>query len=302
MSETLPQEKEPLPYNPLVMEDEWRRGQVLPLAESIYEKSQFEALPILADALEEQGCTDSNILSHLRNNTCPHHKGCWALGLVLGGDHELESSIEVIRDQMLLYAKHFKRELDLSTVELPERTKEQKKEFIRLLIIDKKLTTEEAYQACKKEFHCYHYQEERSLDELIDPEQEERNPQTQGSYAIWVEDSQNAPERNANLSANQIKERKLQTMTLRERLYDELYHWDKNSSNPDQTQRHLDSTNTYTHCSGSRHVGGHVPCVCWYSFPRKMFVLWSRPGDRDAALRARSVVSLPAKPSEARVE
>ncbi|KKP54384.1 MAG: hypothetical protein UR46_C0023G0005, partial [Parcubacteria group bacterium GW2011_GWA1_33_6] len=217
---------------------------------------------------------------------CPHHKNCWALGLLRG--QELEPQIS---DQLQLYATHFNRELDLSTVELPERTKEQEQEFTRLLIIDKKLATEEAYQACKKQFPCYHYQENKPLDQLIDPEQEERNPQTQGSYAIWVEDSQNAPERNANLSANQIKERKLQTMTLRERLYDELYHWDKNSSNPDQTQRHLDSTNTYTHCSGSRIVGGLLPYVYWYSFAREMYVTWYHSGPRDGRLRARSVVS-----------
>jgi len=286
MSETPTQEKfKEYTYEPLVMKSEWLTPDIKELAEQAYQDGNFSILPVIADALEERGC-DDRILNHLKNPSCPHHKNCWALGLLRG--QELEPQIS---DQLQLYAKHFKRELDLSTVELPERTKEQKKEFIRLLIIDKKLTTEEAYQACKKEFHCYHYQEERSLDELIDPEQEERNPQTQGSYAIWVEDSQNAPERNANLSANQIKERKLQTMTLRERLYDELYHWDKNSSNPDQTQRHLDSTNTYTHCSGSRDVDGHVPYVCWDSFYRKMYVHWSDPGDPYAALRARSVVS-----------
>ena len=297
MSETPTQEKfKEYTYEPLVMKPEWLTPDIKKLAEQAHEDGNFSILPVITDALEERGC-DDRILKHLKNPLCPHHKNCWALGLLRG--QELEPQIS---DQLQLYATHFNRELDLSTVELPERTKEQEQEFTRLLIIDKKLATEEAYQACKKQFPCYHYQENKPLDQLIDPEQEERNPQTQGSYAIWVEDSQNAPERNANLSANQIKERKLQTMTLRERLYDELYHWDKNSSNPDQTQRHLDSTNTYTHCSGSRHVGGHVPCVCWYSFPRKMFVLWSRPGDRDAALRARSVVSLPAKPSEARVE
>ena len=299
MSETLPQEKEPLPYNPLVMEDEWRRGQVLPLAESIYEKSQFEALPILADALEEQGCTDSNILSHLRNNTCPHHKGCWALGLVLGGDHELESSIEVIRDQMLLYAKHFKRELDLSTVELPERTKEQKKEFIRLLIIDKKLTTEEAYQACKKEFHCYHYQEERSLDELIDPEQEERNPQTQGSYAVWTRDTQEADPQNADRSANWLRDNEIKTETLRECLVHNLKFHEENSQRPNETQRHLDSGHTYTKCSGSRDVDGNVPRVSGNFFSRRIYVIWDGSSFRDAAHRARSVVSLPAKLSKA---
>jgi hypothetical protein len=38
---------------------------------------------VLADALEDAGCTNSDILYHLR---CPgpHVRGCWALDLLLG--------------------------------------------------------------------------------------------------------------------------------------------------------------------------------------------------------------------------
>jgi hypothetical protein len=37
----------------------------------------------LADALEDAGCTDADILSHLRSPG-PHVRGCWALDLLLG--------------------------------------------------------------------------------------------------------------------------------------------------------------------------------------------------------------------------
>ena len=40
-------------------------------------------LGVLSDALEEAGCTDEAILSHLRGPG-PHVRGCWALDLVLG--------------------------------------------------------------------------------------------------------------------------------------------------------------------------------------------------------------------------
>jgi hypothetical protein len=40
-------------------------------------------LAVLSDALEEAGCTDADILSHLRSPG-PHVRGCWALDLVLG--------------------------------------------------------------------------------------------------------------------------------------------------------------------------------------------------------------------------
>ena len=291
MSETPTQEKfKEYTYEPLVMKSEWLTPDIKELAEQAYQDGNFSILPVIADALEERGC-DDRILNHLKNPSCPHHKNCWALGLLRG--QELEPQIS---DQLQLYAKHFKRELDLSTVELPERTKEQKKEFIRLLIIDKKLTTEEAYQACKKEFHCYHYQEERSLDELIDPEQEERNPQTQGSYAVWTRDTQEADPQNADRSANWLRDNEIKTETLRECLVHNLKFHEENSQRPNETQRHLDSGHTYTKCSGSRDVDGNVPRVSGNFFSRRIYVIWDTSTFRDAAHRARSVVSLVAKP------
>jgi hypothetical protein len=61
---------------------EGRRGIVLDIAQSIYERCRFEELPILADALEDAGCTDRAILEHLRGPG-PHFKGCWCLDLLL---------------------------------------------------------------------------------------------------------------------------------------------------------------------------------------------------------------------------
>jgi hypothetical protein len=40
-------------------------------------------LAVLSDALEEAGCTDAEILTHLRSPG-PHVRGCWALDLILG--------------------------------------------------------------------------------------------------------------------------------------------------------------------------------------------------------------------------
>jgi hypothetical protein len=40
-------------------------------------------LAVLSDALEEAGCTDADILAHLRSPG-PHFRGCWALDLILG--------------------------------------------------------------------------------------------------------------------------------------------------------------------------------------------------------------------------
>jgi hypothetical protein len=52
------------------------------LAEVICEGRCFDGLPVLADLLEETGCTDAGMLGHLRGPG-PHTLGCWALDLIL---------------------------------------------------------------------------------------------------------------------------------------------------------------------------------------------------------------------------
>ena len=58
-------------------------GIVYKLALHAYEAHAWDRLPILADALEEAGCDDVDVLAHLRGPG-PHARGCWALDLVLG--------------------------------------------------------------------------------------------------------------------------------------------------------------------------------------------------------------------------
>jgi hypothetical protein len=58
-------------------------GAVKRLAEAIYAARRFEDLPVLADLLEEAGCTDAALLGHLRGPG-PHVLGCHGLDAVLG--------------------------------------------------------------------------------------------------------------------------------------------------------------------------------------------------------------------------
>jgi hypothetical protein len=55
---------------------------VCKLAQGIYEDRAFDRLPVLADALEDAGCTAA-ILDHLRGPG-PHVRGCFAVDLILG--------------------------------------------------------------------------------------------------------------------------------------------------------------------------------------------------------------------------
>jgi hypothetical protein len=59
------------------------RTEIDAVAEMIYDERSFADMPILADPLEDAGCTDDAILSHLRAPG-PHVRGCWAVDLCLG--------------------------------------------------------------------------------------------------------------------------------------------------------------------------------------------------------------------------
>jgi hypothetical protein len=61
----------------------WNGGTVRKLAEAIYEERAFDRLPVLADALEDAGCTDAEILAHCRSGE-EHTRGCWVVDLLLG--------------------------------------------------------------------------------------------------------------------------------------------------------------------------------------------------------------------------
>jgi hypothetical protein len=71
-------------------EPRWRTPVVDSLAVMAYAERVLPSgnldlarLAVLSDALEEAGCTDADILAHLRSPG-PHVRGCWALDLILG--------------------------------------------------------------------------------------------------------------------------------------------------------------------------------------------------------------------------
>jgi hypothetical protein len=56
---------------------------VLKAAQAIYDERAFDRTPQLADALEQAGCTDADILGHCRGGG-EHVRGCWVVDLLLG--------------------------------------------------------------------------------------------------------------------------------------------------------------------------------------------------------------------------
>jgi hypothetical protein len=78
------------PFRPVTLDRSWLTPTVRSLAQAIYEDRQLpsglfdnQRMDVLADALEEAGCDNADILGHLQNGG-DHVRGCWAIDLLLG--------------------------------------------------------------------------------------------------------------------------------------------------------------------------------------------------------------------------
>jgi hypothetical protein len=70
------------PFRKAEFDPEWRTSTATGLAEAIYEGKAFDRMPILADALEDAGCDDLDVLAHCREAPL-HVRGCWVVDRVL---------------------------------------------------------------------------------------------------------------------------------------------------------------------------------------------------------------------------
>jgi hypothetical protein len=71
------------PFRPVEFSPSWRTDTAVVLARQMYESRDFSAMPILADALQDAGCENEDVLNHCRGDG-PHVRGCWVVDLVLG--------------------------------------------------------------------------------------------------------------------------------------------------------------------------------------------------------------------------
>jgi hypothetical protein len=60
----------------------WRTPTVVALASQMYQSRDFSTMPILADALQETGCDNEDLLNHC-HAPGPHVRGCWVVDWVL---------------------------------------------------------------------------------------------------------------------------------------------------------------------------------------------------------------------------
>ena len=78
------------PFRSITIDPAWLTPTVLGLAQATYDNRILPAgtldptrVAVLADALEEAGCSDADILNHCRQPG-EHVRGCWVVDLILG--------------------------------------------------------------------------------------------------------------------------------------------------------------------------------------------------------------------------
>ena len=71
------------PFRPVAFDPVWRTSTAVAIAQAAYDSRAFGNLPVLADALQDAGCENADVLDHLRGPG-PHVRGCWVVDLVLG--------------------------------------------------------------------------------------------------------------------------------------------------------------------------------------------------------------------------
>jgi hypothetical protein len=60
----------------------WNGSTVPKISQGIHDEQAFDRMPILADALQDAGCTEQTILDHCRQPG-EHVRGCWVVDLIL---------------------------------------------------------------------------------------------------------------------------------------------------------------------------------------------------------------------------
>ena len=148
------------------------------------------------------------------------------------------------------------------------------------------ITAQKIFEKLGERFRVWKYSR-NSLDDLLDPTKEARQPGKTG-HVVWCQAANEADECHKKKSANKIAQEGINVMGLAERLLLEdfiIYQgW----------AEHLDVVNA-TLCAGSRFRDGHVPRVRWYGSCSEVSVNGYDPDRANDRLRSRQVVSADAR-------
>jgi hypothetical protein len=74
------------PFQVVVVDPSHRTSTAVAIAQGMYESRDFSAMPSLADALQDAGCDNEDILNHCHDVSLTLVRGCWVVDLVLGNE------------------------------------------------------------------------------------------------------------------------------------------------------------------------------------------------------------------------
>jgi len=169
------------------------------------------------------------------------------------------------------YRKYFRMTVDFTEVAIPDNPSD----FERVIFIPQGLTYAAIVKVLKKRFKTWFYTENLDKDIKDDVRTSDK------AYAVRFRERVEADEEMKNLSANDLKVKSINSITLMERLILELKYYA-------ETGKHLDISNV-TLCAGSRGFDGGVPGVRWGG--GRLSVGWCFPDGARDSLRARVAVS-----------
>jgi hypothetical protein len=176
-----------------------------------------------------------------------------------------------------IYKNWFDKEINISDIKIP---KDYNPEKHFGLIIPGNLTMNEIAAVMRDKI-----KQDQSTSfklEYLDGRVTKNDRPVDKSYAILFKNNVEADEDLKELSANQLAERGIKGITLKERLLMEIFYFEK-------TGKHLDAKSV-TLCSGSRYFEDSIPIIQWHLGAFRCGV--ERSSGAGPALRARSVVSL----------
>jgi len=151
------------------------------------------------------------------------------------------SGLSFPEDWQSFYRDVFDLRVDLAGLAIPNKLTG----FDRLLVIAGGLGLWRIYGRCEALFPCYKWTDD-NLGLVVRSERVAR----QKDYAVWVRDRVEADEELKNFSAYDLKQQKISSITLEERLIYELKYFQ-------ETRQHLDIQNI-TLCAGSAAPSGVV--------------------------------------------
>lgn len=154
----------------------------------------------------------------------------------------------------------------------------------RLMVMEQGLTAPYLFRVCQQYFPC---------TTTIDLDSVVSSPTTDETRVFWIKNVVPADQETANLSANDLQNAQVATMTLEERILLELkYNRGYLIRSGRKEGRHLDRTlagqsPSVTLCAGSRDKLGRVPTVSWNNAADGMMIGWQEPNKRSLYSRAR---------------